>query len=442
MHRTSVQQPRQQPERRSSRRHSARTVLPTTTLVLMLAMLILATLAGPAPADAQSVAGTSDAGIVPVVIGSDRGGNVACADIPGGELLTSSERMEWRGRALRPAPPAGIDVTVTAGTSVAWTATFPVTAVIVKGGDAANVYVYDPMRLADGGLVAPVNASGQPADLSNLTFCWDEDPPGVDLLAVCLAAALALEVGPIVSFVGPVLIRDGGVDATTVPDDVTVAFDPSTDRVGFAAPFPVVVVVTAASDASDPVLHPIAPPSTTGSVPFASNPGDGAVVLCGLDTPVDAAASCAQVEADAELGPVRVVSGEPSTLPTGVEVLSVDGDIIVFEASVPVVGLVVEASDPTLYGFPVPVLAGEVPVVLGDAEEFTLMFCVRSVLGGGGGGDPVPASEQESGVVASADPVLIPTGGGPAGRVPLALVAFVALALTGTTTLLRWSRGG
>ena len=36
----------------------------------------------------------------------------------------------------------------------------------------------------------------------------------------------------------------------------------------------------------------------------------------------------------------------------------------------------------------------------------------------------------------------IPTGGGPAGRTALALLAFVVLALAGSMTLLVWSRGG
>ena len=56
-----------------------------------------------------------------------------------------------------------------------------------------------------------------------------------------------------------------------------------TEIVAFAAPFPVVTVVTAASY---PVLHTVAPPATSGSVPLSSNPGDGDVVLCGLAVPV------------------------------------------------------------------------------------------------------------------------------------------------------------
>jgi hypothetical protein len=44
--------------------------------------------------------------------------------------------------------------------------------VIVKGGPKANVYVYYPQRKGDKCLAAPPNASGKPAGLSNITFCW------------------------------------------------------------------------------------------------------------------------------------------------------------------------------------------------------------------------------------------------------------------------------
>lgn len=67
-----------------------------------------------------------------------------------------------------------IDVTVTDGTSVAFNATPDgVGAAIVKGSNDANVYVYNPQKNSDSGLTSPLNASGNPAGLSNLTFCWN-----------------------------------------------------------------------------------------------------------------------------------------------------------------------------------------------------------------------------------------------------------------------------
>jgi hypothetical protein len=63
----------------------------------------------------------------------------------------------------------------TDGTFVDWTSTFGVDAVIVKGGSQANVYVYDPPAesFGDNDLVSPDNASGGPAGLSHIDFCFD-----------------------------------------------------------------------------------------------------------------------------------------------------------------------------------------------------------------------------------------------------------------------------
>jgi hypothetical protein len=61
-----------------------------------------------------------------------------------------------------------------------YTATIPIEAVIVKGGSDANVYDYRPAgTTADTGLGAPPNASGDSAELGNITFCSNpfEDPP-------------------------------------------------------------------------------------------------------------------------------------------------------------------------------------------------------------------------------------------------------------------------
>ncbi len=67
-----------------------------------------------------------------------------------------------------------ISVTVTEGTYVAFTANPDgVGAAIVKGSNDANVYVYEPQAFYDSGLASPLNASGKPAGLSNLTFCWN-----------------------------------------------------------------------------------------------------------------------------------------------------------------------------------------------------------------------------------------------------------------------------
>lgn len=63
----------------------------------------------------------------------------------------------------------------TDGTYVNFSSTFGIGVAIVKGSDDANVYVYDPQVNSDSGLASPPNASGKPAGLSNLTFCWNTE---------------------------------------------------------------------------------------------------------------------------------------------------------------------------------------------------------------------------------------------------------------------------
>jgi LPXTG-motif cell wall-anchored protein len=54
-----------------------------------------------------------------------------------------------------------------------WTSNIGVDVVIVKGGNASNVYTYDPESMGDTGLHAPVNPSGEFAGLSHVSFCYD-----------------------------------------------------------------------------------------------------------------------------------------------------------------------------------------------------------------------------------------------------------------------------
>jgi uncharacterized repeat protein (TIGR01451 family) len=120
---------------------------------------------------------TSDGGVVPYIsANAEGGGNVSC-DVLGYEL--GSDRVNWNNGFDGPFPD-GITVTVTGGIYVAWTSSFKIGAVIVKGGPAANVYEYAaPGANEDSGLASPPNASDGPAGLSNLTFCYneqDEDP--------------------------------------------------------------------------------------------------------------------------------------------------------------------------------------------------------------------------------------------------------------------------
>ena len=64
------------------------------------------------------------------------------------------------------------------GTVFDWASTLTMDAVIVKGGDAGNVYVYSPEAASDAGLLSPTKNGGTPA-LSHVEFCYDY--PGLDV---------------------------------------------------------------------------------------------------------------------------------------------------------------------------------------------------------------------------------------------------------------------
>ncbi len=61
------------------------------------------------------------------------------------------------------------------GYSFSWSSAWPVNCVIVKGGNAANVYCYDEPVYGDTGMFAPINPNNdKPYGISHATFCYDE----------------------------------------------------------------------------------------------------------------------------------------------------------------------------------------------------------------------------------------------------------------------------
>jgi hypothetical protein len=63
------------------------------------------------------------------------------------------------------------------GTYFDWSATNSIGAVIVKAGNGANLFYYNPQVLSYSGLYGPVNNSLNPAEVSHSTFCWNPDMP-------------------------------------------------------------------------------------------------------------------------------------------------------------------------------------------------------------------------------------------------------------------------
>lgn len=107
------------------------------------------------------------------------------------------ERRNWDGTGFTgTAWPEGFEITVTEGKYVQWKYTPPAgfclknVAFIVKGGNDANVYYYEADDLGnivyeDTGLASPINASGGPAGLSNLTICYSIEPCETEVEETC-----------------------------------------------------------------------------------------------------------------------------------------------------------------------------------------------------------------------------------------------------------------
>jgi hypothetical protein len=169
-------------------------------------------------------------GVSPVIIpGANNGGNRTCAEVaaafglPAGYFLCG-EKIDYSDGQFIGEFPDGLMVVVQDGKYVSFNMEEPVTvgdkkyvvgAVIVKGGNAANVYYYPGGVMEDSGLVSPVNSSGKPAGLSNLTFCLIEQK---EELVIAMKTYLAKPVaGDPVTYTRKVAwaVSDGmGVDLT------------------------------------------------------------------------------------------------------------------------------------------------------------------------------------------------------------------------------------
>ena len=131
----------------------------------------------------------SNTGVVPQIIpGANNGGNRTCAEVEAAFSLPSGyffcgDKIDYSGGAFAGEFPDGLMVTVTDGKFVAFKIDeclkfgdkfYKVGAVIIKGSNQANVYYYKGGTMSDSGLSSPINASGKPAGLSNLSFCFVE----------------------------------------------------------------------------------------------------------------------------------------------------------------------------------------------------------------------------------------------------------------------------
>lgn len=101
-------------------------------------------------------------------------GNPSCALVLAG---SSGFRIDPPTPGTYSSPDGKVSFTWTSsdGIHFDWTSNVPISAVISKGGDGANVYYYDPPETSDDGLHSPVNASGGPAAISHIDVCYIPD---------------------------------------------------------------------------------------------------------------------------------------------------------------------------------------------------------------------------------------------------------------------------
>jgi hypothetical protein len=146
-------------------------------------------------------------GVVPQIIpGANRGGNRTCDEVatyfglPVG-FFYCGDKIDYENGSFRGSFPDGLTVTVKDGTFVSFKMDaciligdkhYKVGAVIVKGSNNANIYYYEGGTMGDSGLASPVNPSGKPAGLSNLSFCFVECEEVLPELVIALKTYIGL----------------------------------------------------------------------------------------------------------------------------------------------------------------------------------------------------------------------------------------------------------
>jgi hypothetical protein len=98
-------------------------------------------------------------------------GNPTCAELFPGTFELKIEPVV-SGTYAVPGMDANVEIS-TDGTHLSFEASIGMTAVLMKGGPRANVYHYEPPATSDEGLVSPDNASGEPAAISHVSFCYE-----------------------------------------------------------------------------------------------------------------------------------------------------------------------------------------------------------------------------------------------------------------------------
>lgn len=144
------------------------------------------------PSTGTASAPKSQGEITPYIIpGASQGGNRTCDEVATaygiGSFDTSFEQINTP--FTNNTATFGAITATTDGTFVSWSIEVPdgfcvkYLAAVVKGSNDANVYFYEGDVRSDAKLAAPENASGEPAGLSNLRFCYTlEEKPDAPIV--------------------------------------------------------------------------------------------------------------------------------------------------------------------------------------------------------------------------------------------------------------------
>jgi hypothetical protein len=103
-------------------------------------------------------------------------GNPSCADLGLTNIFDIKHDFEAGDLAsIKLTVPGYGTITFTHdGYLISWSSTLGIDAVIVKGGNNANVWFYDPESFGDENLASPINPNtGKPYGLSHVDFCFD-----------------------------------------------------------------------------------------------------------------------------------------------------------------------------------------------------------------------------------------------------------------------------
>jgi len=132
-----------------------------------------------------SVGAVTTLAVTPVSDAAFQAGDAASECAQAGDFVYAFKIDDWAGDMNGPYQASfddghinDITIENSDGTYFDWSATKPIGAVIVKGGNSANIFSYDPQAYSDTGLYSPLNNGGNVPEVSHVTFCWNPEEEG------------------------------------------------------------------------------------------------------------------------------------------------------------------------------------------------------------------------------------------------------------------------